>query len=146
MANEKGFQQMKMVGTKLTTMALGSVIIGSAKNPDFLMAILTTQIGQFTINNGENPETVDMIGKIREGDVVEIEAFSSFNMRKRNDGSDITDNSCEKFRIVRVTAGEETIAEGLENRVSKKPIIGKGSKKTTGDASSAKEEEVEDKG
>jgi hypothetical protein len=114
---------------RITTKVLGSVIIGSKKNDQWSMGILTTDIGIFVTNTTELPEQVDNIAKLRTGDTVEIETYGKFDSKPRNmeTGEVIHEASCDKFAILdaELGTGGKKIAS-LEGREAKVKVVGKG--------------------
>jgi hypothetical protein len=141
--------KQKVSGSILQTMVLSSIIIGSAKNAEFKLALMSTAAGNFAVNSNESPEAVRDISKLREGDSVEIEVLAPFHFNKRQNpagGDDIIDVACPKFRILHAEAGTETVMTGLENRIEKQPIIGKAKSPATGSDELAEKTETEDRG
>jgi hypothetical protein len=136
-------------GSILRTMVLSSIIIGSAKNADFKLALMSTAAGNFAVNSNESPEAVRDISKLREGDAVEIEVLSPFAYNKRQNpagGDDLIDVACSKFRLLSAEAGTETVMVGLDSRAEKSAIIGKVKSPSTDAASEMQEKAAEDRG
>jgi hypothetical protein len=130
-------------------MVLSSIIIGSAKNADFKLALMSTAAGNFAVNSNESPEAVRDISKLREGDAVDIEILSPFQYNKRQNpagGDDIIDVACSKFRLLSAEAGTETVMVGLEGRQEKSAIIGKAKAPGTAAGDSMTETKDEDRG